>query len=245
MLLSCRLAYREVIHVLYAENTFHCSTGALLLYTERLLPRERTAAITSFVYHARAESLDEYAAEHLGLEKPGWSAYEVLLGRIPVAFPSLRRLTVIFPCRAGIGLLKVDEEEDGDVVGLNVAGGGHDAMRERITAPMDAIVAAFGPLLEVCFLLVDETAFDAHFGRSADDTQDQDQGQMNYLQGWWGEGSRPPKTRCKWRRLGDDDSEVGNAIGVGEEGVPGTGYWIRGVSSAENYTPEDRWGGFT
>jgi len=246
MLLSCRLAYREVAHVLYAENTLHVSTGALLLFTERLLPRERTAAVTSLIYHAKMETLGEYAAEHLGLEQRGWPVYEVLLRRIPLAFPSLRRLTVIFPCRDGRGLLKVVEGEGeyGFVGGDDESSNDH-AMRNRITAPMDAIVAAFGSSLQECVLLVDETAFDAHFSRTnQDDTLDQEQGQgqTDYLRGWWGVSTGVATTRCIWRRLGavdeEDDSGFSNAGGVDEQGTPGTGYWIRDVSQAENYMPE-------
>lgn len=224
--------------MLYAENTFHVSTGAVLLFTERLLARERTAAVRSLVFNARVESLTEYAAEHLGLEEPGWPAYEVLVGRIPVAFPSLRRLTVVFPCRAGRGLLKVVEGE---------GEGGGDVMRRRITAPMDGVVAAFGSSLEECLLIVDGTAFDAHFRGDGHDIQEQGQGErlMN------SPGDRvTDNARCMWRSVsdvvGEEDnvsvSEVGNVKGVGEGGLAGTGYWVRGAS--ENFTTREYHGVF-
>ncbi|KAJ9134403.1 hypothetical protein NKR19_g8673 [Coniochaeta hoffmannii] len=93
LLLACRSLYLEAVDVLYAENTFHISTGALLLFTPRLLSPTRSSSIASLVYTVTPESVLTYAGEHLGLE-PGLPAYRALISRIPVAFPGLRSLQI-------------------------------------------------------------------------------------------------------------------------------------------------------
>ncbi|KAK4122004.1 hypothetical protein N657DRAFT_647522 [Parathielavia appendiculata] len=150
LLLSCRLAYREAVGVLYGENTFHVATGALLLYTDRLLPPERAAAVTSLIVQVTEESVYDYAAEHLGIE-PGLRAYEALLLRLPRAFPSLARLLVVIQGslergRAGMNgwLSPLDR----------------DAMRDCLLSSMDAAVGGFRKPLVEGVLAMRYTAFD-------------------------------------------------------------------------------------
>ncbi|KAB5522076.1 hypothetical protein GE09DRAFT_500333 [Coniochaeta sp. 2T2.1] len=92
--LSCRLAYRETLPLIYITNTIHINTGALLLHTEKLLRPEMSSTIRSLVYQVTLESVLTYSEKHLGLTK-GVLAYTALLTRIPKAFPGLKELRIL------------------------------------------------------------------------------------------------------------------------------------------------------
>ncbi|KAK4156062.1 hypothetical protein C8A00DRAFT_31112 [Chaetomidium leptoderma] len=149
LLRSCRLAYREAIEVLYADNTFHVCTGALLLYTPRLLP-PAARAVTSLIFQVTEESVWMYADEHLGIEK-GLPAYEVLLRRLPVAFPSLVRLLVVVQGSLWRG-------RPGG--GAELSPVYRDAVKDCLLSSMDGAVAGFRRPLVDCVLAMRESAFD-------------------------------------------------------------------------------------
>lgn len=150
MILSCRLAYREVVDVLYGKNTFHVSTGSVVLYTESLLPTERASTVTRLVYQVTEESVWLYAHEHLGIVE-GFPAYKMLIGRVPTAFPGLMKLEVVVQGslergRAG-GRTEFAPLDVGDV-------------RDCLLSAMDAAVVKFGRPLKECALAMRHRAFD-------------------------------------------------------------------------------------
>lgn len=151
LLLCCRLAYREAVAVLYAENTFHISTGALILLTDWLLPPARSAAVASLVYTLTEETAWLYAADHLGMV-PGPPAYEALLSRIPAAFPSLRTLLVVVQGSLNWGRF------------WRARVGSHPPSRDRIKncllSSMDSAVAGFSKPLVEGVLAMGYPAFD-------------------------------------------------------------------------------------
>ncbi|KAK4033677.1 hypothetical protein C8A01DRAFT_49790 [Parachaetomium inaequale] len=151
LLLACRLAYREVVEVLYGENTFHVGTGAVVLYTDRLLPRERARAVRRLVYRVTEESVWGYAEEHLGIA-PGLEAYGVLLGRVPRAFPGLVELVVVVQGALEMGRVHWGRGRRD----LLEAG----ATRHCLLGAMDAVVRGFGGRLGECVLAMRHTAFD-------------------------------------------------------------------------------------
>ena len=145
LLLTCRQTYREVAPVLYGANTLHISTGALVLYTERLVPAARAREIRRLVYRLSEESAWTHAREELGIE-PGPEAYRVLLGRVPEAFPGLRGLEVVV-----IGLLHIGVE------GVSIEGA---VMRGCVLEGMDGVVRRFGGELRECVLVLGAVAYD-------------------------------------------------------------------------------------
>ncbi|KAL2261061.1 hypothetical protein VTK26DRAFT_4749 [Humicola hyalothermophila] len=150
LMLCCRLAYREVVDVLYRENTLHVSTGSIVLYTESLMPPERAGAVTSLIYRVTEESVWDYAHEHLGIVG-GLPAYKTLIGRVPIAFPGLMKLEVIVQ-----GSLETGRASWRDyLVPLDA-----EAVKDCLLSAMDAAVARFGRPLAGCVLAMRHTAFD-------------------------------------------------------------------------------------
>ncbi|KAH8904985.1 hypothetical protein BR93DRAFT_881040 [Coniochaeta sp. PMI_546] len=154
LLLCCRLAYREAVQILYAENTFHTNTGALLLFTDRLLPPERSSAITSLIYHVTSESVLTYAEEHLDLH-PGMPAYMTLLSRIPKAFPGLKRLQLIIDGMIVRGLWPGLRE-----LQVSLPLEAQSRMNNMLLTPVDLVVTLYQGRLEECVLIMDHRAFD-------------------------------------------------------------------------------------
>ncbi|KAK4143111.1 uncharacterized protein C8A04DRAFT_12616 [Dichotomopilus funicola] len=157
LMMSCRTVYREVVDIVYAENTFHIGTGALVLYTEKLLVRERAAAVRSLVVRLTLKTVWDYADEHLGIDL-GLLAYEKLIGRIPDGFPGLRRLVV---CVEG-------KLERGSVVlrGSYVTRAELDpeTTRDYLLGSMDGVVKRYGVQLGECVLMMGEDGFDRVMG---------------------------------------------------------------------------------
>jgi hypothetical protein len=200
LLLCCRLGYREAVEVLYGENTFHISTGALLLYTDRLLPVERSSSITSLIYYLTPESMWYYARTHLGLE-PGNAAISALLSRIPIAFPSLKRLQVVLPSGMSMAVLLEGER----IRGIPVAPHDNDCLRPHILSHIDNLVGAFRHTLEECsvIVMIDEETFD--YVAAGDDQIAETV-------------ESPTGARAQyWRRIPDAD----------RDGAVNTGYWVR------------------
>ncbi|OIW34317.1 hypothetical protein CONLIGDRAFT_626347 [Coniochaeta ligniaria NRRL 30616] len=178
LLLCCRLAYREAVQILYAENTFHTNTGALLLFTDRLLPPERSGAITSLIYQVTPESVLTYSEEHLGLQ-PGMQAVMTLLSRIPKAFPGLKRLHIVID----------------DIVVRGVWPGLRDLqlpmpfetqsrVNNMLLSPADLVVTLYQGRLKEFVLIMDHRAFDrlvADQSAAADRVESVD---GKYLQFW-------------------------------------------------------------
>lgn len=149
LLLACRLTYREAVQVLYAENTFHINTGALILFTDRLLPPSRSRAIASLIYHVTQESVLTYSKEHLGVE-PGVPAYEALISRIPAAFPGLKSLQIVIANpRLVDGMFRTAQHEP--------LGAGHDRILpiDTFLVPVDTIVSAYAGQLKECVVILD------------------------------------------------------------------------------------------
>ncbi|KAH6624118.1 hypothetical protein B0J18DRAFT_168535 [Chaetomium sp. MPI-SDFR-AT-0129] len=157
LMMCCRTVYREVVDIVYAENTFHIGTGALVLYTEKLLVRERAAVIRSLVVRLTLKTAWDYADEHLGIDL-GLLAYEKVIGRIPDGFPGLRRLIV---CVEG-------KLERGSVVlrGSYVTRAELDPQttRDYLLGSMDGVVKRYGGQLGECVLMMGEDGFDRVMG---------------------------------------------------------------------------------
>ncbi len=135
--------------MLYGANTLHVSTGALVLYTERLIPAARAREVRRLVYRLTEESAWTHAREELGIEA-GPEAYRVLLGRVPEAFPGLRGLEVVV-----VGLLHVGVE------GVSVEGA---VMRGCVLEGMDGVVRRFEGELRECVLVLGAVAYDRLMG---------------------------------------------------------------------------------
>ncbi len=192
LLLSCRQAYREVCPVLYGHNTFHISTGALVLYTHRLLPVERAAMVRRLVFRVIDRSAWEYAAEHLGIE-PGMGAYRALIGRVPDAFPGLRAVEVVVT-----GLLRVQT-----VSGVAVETG---EMRACVLEAMDGVVRAYeGRLGREAVLALGAAAFDRFMAGERDEAEEV----VEEENGMWMQFWRPVTDEMGYwvRRVADESAD--------------------------------------
>ncbi|KAK1774832.1 hypothetical protein QBC45DRAFT_423935 [Copromyces sp. CBS 386.78] len=165
LLLTCRQVYREAVEVLYARNTFYINTGATVLYTERLLVPESAAMVTSLVFTVTTNTVSIFAQEQLKL-KPGWEAYAALMGRIPVAFPGLRKLQVIALAarRAGArwewptnNILDVIEAPPEDRTA-------NEAVKNKLLGYMDDTVMAYRGQLRETSLVFERDVFDKYVG---------------------------------------------------------------------------------
>lgn len=181
LLLCCRLAYREAVQVLYAENTFHITTGALLLYTDRLLPPERSGAVTSLIYQVTQGSTWDYAASQLKI-RPGLPAYEALLLRIPKAFPSLVKLLVVI--RTPLDLKQVWE-------GFGQTPPNRVTIKDCLLSSMDVAVGGFRRPLVECVLAMGHRAFDRLLGTERADAEKVESREGMWLQFW-----RPLSITC-------------------------------------------------
>lgn len=152
LLRACRAAYREAAAVLYATNTFHVGSGALLLYTPRLLPAERAGAVRRAVVSVTEANVWDYAQEHLGIEG-GLAAYAALIGRVRLAFPGLVGLEVVVKGALARGRVGGERGELGALDGGEVRG--------CLLGAMDGVVAGYGGRLgEDCVLTMGVEAFD-------------------------------------------------------------------------------------
>ncbi|KAK3948096.1 hypothetical protein QBC32DRAFT_373820 [Pseudoneurospora amorphoporcata] len=165
LLLTCRQVYWEAVEVLYVRNTFYINTGATVLYTERLLVPESAAMVTSLVFTVTTNTVSIFAQEHLKL-KPGWEAYAALMGRIPVAFPGLRKLQVIALAarRAGArwewptnNILDVIEAPPEDRTA-------NEAVKNKLLGYMDDTVMAYRGQLREASLVFERDVFDKYVG---------------------------------------------------------------------------------
>ncbi|KAK4165604.1 hypothetical protein QBC43DRAFT_315516 [Cladorrhinum sp. PSN259] len=204
-LLCCRLAYREAVQVIYAENTFHITAGALLLYNSSLLPVERSSAITSLVYTCTVETVWDHAPEHLRLKR-GVHAYRTLLARIPVAFPSLKKFQFVLTNNATLRILRGQS--------LAVVPPVQDTpLKETLLRPFDTTVAAFGQRLEECVFIMNHGS-----SSTVRDEISEVAEKSEHLEGKWVQYWRPIVSD----RAGEVEDEEVNA-----------GYWIRIVSLAD------------
>ncbi|KAK3320591.1 hypothetical protein B0T19DRAFT_444424 [Cercophora scortea] len=151
LMLACRQLYREVGPLLYGINTFHIVTGSVLLYAPRLLRPSWTAQVTSLIFAATAESIEDYAREHLRIE-PGWPAYVRLLEALPRAFPGLRSLEVIALATQRLLFLRYPEAPGG-FNPLWVLGG-------ALLGPMDGLVRGYGGQLRECSFALEWAVFE-------------------------------------------------------------------------------------
>ncbi|KAH6838488.1 hypothetical protein B0I37DRAFT_239679 [Chaetomium sp. MPI-CAGE-AT-0009] len=175
LLCACRLAYREVVDVLYAANTFHVGTGSVVLYTPRLLPAERTGVMRRLVYRVTEESVWDYAEDHLGIE-PGLPAYRVLLGRLPRAFPALVELMVLVEGALDRGHVHWGRGEREPL--------DPGAVRECLLEAMDGVVKEFGSQLGECVLAMGHAAFDRVLGEEIAAAETVEVNQGMWLQFW-------------------------------------------------------------
>jgi hypothetical protein len=216
LLLCCRLAYREVVEVLYAENTFHVSTGALVLYTDRLLPRERAGAVASLVYQVTEESVWDYAAEHLGIES-GLPAYKALLARVPVAFPSLARLMVVVQGQ----LSRRRVRTGGEFVALE-----GDDIKTCLLSSMDAVVRGFRRPLVECTLAMGHAAFERMMDEERADAETVESQQAMWLQFWRpvsvsvAPGGKALDNTGYWVRRVSPEQRTGSELGLDYNGLP-------------------------
>ncbi|CCC14338.1 hypothetical protein SMACR_08925 [Sordaria macrospora] len=165
LLLTCRQVYRESVEVLYARNTFYINTGATVLYTERLLVPKSAAMVTSLVFTITTNTVSIFAREQLKLN-PGWEAYAALMGRLPVAFPGLRKLQIIplAARRAGArwewpanNILDVIEAPPEDRTA-------NEAVKNKLLGYMDDTVMAYGGQLREASLVFERDIFDKYVG---------------------------------------------------------------------------------
>ncbi|KAL2165898.1 hypothetical protein VTG60DRAFT_3616 [Thermothelomyces hinnuleus] len=225
LLRACRLTYRECVGLVYGENVVHVGSGALLLHTEALLPRERAASVRALVVRVAEEAAWDYADEHLGL-RPGLDAYHAMLGRLPRAFPGLRALTVALHGSLRRGRVRWRQGERDPLDPAQV--------RHCLLETMDAVVRGYNnsnnnnnnnnnnhagaPALAECVLALAHDAFDRVMGgdrAAADKVQESKEGSSSsaWVQFW-----RP----------------VTVAPGaLGGEATLETGYWVRRVSPWE------------
>ncbi|KXX76911.1 hypothetical protein MMYC01_207517 [Madurella mycetomatis] len=174
LLLCCRLAYCEAVEVLYAENTFHITTGALVLYTDRLLPPERSGAVTSLIYQVTQGSTWDYATSQLKIT-PGLPAYEALLLRIPKAFPSLVRLLVVIQA-------PLDRKQVWEGFGHNPPN--RDSIKDCLLSSMDTVVGGFGKPLVEYVLAMGQRAFDRLMKKERADAEIVESREDIWLQFW-------------------------------------------------------------
>lgn len=167
LLLSCRMAYREGIDILYGNNTFHITSGALLLYTPLLLPAARSAAVTSLIYSVKSETVELYAKEHLALQ-PGLSAYEQLILRIAPAFPSLKKLSVAIPSAVAGEFWRRCNAGEQHIVATPHFAQWQEFLTSFLLRPMDRIVESFEVPLEECVYLVESQMFVVLVGTAGD-----------------------------------------------------------------------------
>ncbi|KAK3991447.1 hypothetical protein QBC44DRAFT_341039 [Cladorrhinum sp. PSN332] len=178
LLLCCRLAYREAVQVVYAENTFHITAGALLLYNSSLLPVERSSAVTSLVYTCTVETVWDYAPEHLRVKR-GVHAYRALVAGIPIAFPSLKRLQLVLKNDANLRIIR------GQSLAVPPPIVRDTPTKEILLQPLDAAVAAFQQRLD-CALIMSQSS-----GSSLRDEIAEAAEKSESLEGKWEQFWRP------------------------------------------------------
>ncbi|KAK3375682.1 hypothetical protein B0T24DRAFT_205264 [Lasiosphaeria ovina] len=155
LLLACRATYREAASVLYGPaNTFHVSSGALLLRTPALLAPPRAAQLARLVLALTHESVAQFAAAHLGLV-PGWPAFVALLAAVPKALPGLRSLQVLGLAAPGTALAW--RAGEGEFAELD----GEGELARAFLGPVDALVRAFAGQLRECVFVLESYVFDA------------------------------------------------------------------------------------
>ncbi|KAL1841848.1 hypothetical protein VTJ49DRAFT_6525 [Mycothermus thermophilus] len=221
LLRSCRRAYREALPVLYGENTFHVGSGAVVLFAERLLSPAGRACVTRLVLTVSEETVWMYAEEHLGV-KPGLGVYELVVGKVPAAFPGLQRLMVV---AYGPLFRREFVQLGGHDLHVPVVQGDEDAkrgvVRDALFAAMNAAVAGFARPLVHAMLVVRLDAFDRLM--------------LDEMPGAAGAEVREGQWRQFWRPLGEDRSD-----GARES----RGYWVRGVDeerAASIWNPIPGW----
>jgi hypothetical protein len=197
LLCCCRMAYREVVEVLYAENRFHVINGALVLYTSVLLPGVRAAAVRSLVLQITEETVWDYAKEHLGIER-GLGVYRALLERVPDAFPGLTRLMVVAQ-----GSLVERRWADGRMERVEPPSE-EPVVKDCLLASMDAAVKGFRRPMRKCVLAMRHRAFDRVMAEERAAAENVEAREDRWLQFW------RPLSVAPWR---------GEAFE--------TGYWVR------------------
>lgn len=165
LLLTCRQVYREAVEVLYGRNTFYMNTGATVLYTERLLVPESAAMVTSLVFTITTNTVSVFAQEQLKL-KPGWEAYETIMGRIPVAFPGLRKLQIIALAarRAGVDWMRQTNNIPDIIEAPPEDRTANEAVKEKLLGYMDDTVMAYRGQLRESSLVLEKDVFDRYVG---------------------------------------------------------------------------------
>ncbi|KAK1249333.1 hypothetical protein MKX07_002849 [Trichoderma sp. CBMAI-0711] len=134
-LCSCRQAYMEGIDVLYATNTFHTASKAMILSLPSILLPQRLASIAS------VELLWDFApfpSIHPEVVKPPLSdmaSFRLFLDAVPATFPAARKLHIslqgrLYPTRTVNGLTRWDSSLD---------------RTDEILRPVDELVARLGP----------------------------------------------------------------------------------------------------
>lgn len=213
LLLTCRQVYREAVEVLYARNTFYINTGAIVLYTNRLLVPESAAMVTSLVFTITTNTCVIFAKEQLGL-KPGWDAYAALLRRIPVAFPGLRKLQVIALTarRVMVGwrwpnnnMFDIIEAPPNDRTA-------NEEVKNKLLGYMDDAVKAYGGQLRECSIVFEKDVFDKYMGgdfAAAERTESQED--TDFRQFW----RHLPMTEKDW-----DVSKLEDRCGYWVQRVP-------------------------
>lgn len=205
LLLCCRLAYREAVEMLYAKNTFHLTTGAPLLFTERLLPAERSSAVTSLIIQVTRKALWTFSAEELGLQ-PGIPSHMTLLSRIPRAFPGLKTLQLVVDYTTVMGLWPSLQDPQHLPLYLEE----ESRVRNMLLSPVDLIVTIYQGRLQECVLMMDHNSFDRLMaGESAIADR------VESLDGLYSQF---------WRRVAVPG--LGRAVDKG--------YWVRRVAEEEN-----------
>ncbi|KAK4221480.1 hypothetical protein QBC38DRAFT_126015 [Podospora fimiseda] len=147
MLLSCRLGYREVVQVIYAENTFHVTAGAVVLYNQELMPVERSREVRKLIYKCTVETVWDYAVEHLRVKR-GVHAYRALMGGLARNFPGLRELEVVLMGDAALRIVR------GQGVAVTPSEVVRD-VKEVLLGPVDEMVRGFGQKVD-CVLVMSE-----------------------------------------------------------------------------------------
>ncbi|KAL2267729.1 hypothetical protein VTJ83DRAFT_5006 [Remersonia thermophila] len=246
LLRCCRRAYREALPVLYGANAFHVASGAVVLFAERLLSPAGRACVTRLVLTVAEETVWMYAEEHLGLP-PGLGVYEAVVGKVPAAFPGLRRLMVV----AHGTLLRRELVQLGGrhLHALVLQGDEEDpkrgVVREALFAAMDAAVAGFARPLAHAMLVIGLPAFDRLMLEEMAQAAEAEVREGQWRQFWrpLGEGTcrsdddgNNNNNDNKNDNSNNDNNNNNNgndnntAVAAGES----RGYWVRGVPKVHN-----------
>ncbi|KAK3368796.1 hypothetical protein B0H63DRAFT_489187 [Podospora didyma] len=218
MMLSCRRLYREVSAFLYGENTFHITTGVMILYTDRLLAPSLAAQIRSLVYGLSSQSVETYAREHLAIE-PGWSAYRAILGAIPKAFPGLIKLELVALAagRADVSW-RYPDAPAWDRGGEHSEIHGVDGLKRALFRPMDDLVRAYRGQLRECAFVMEQVVFNSLVLNDLTEPTARTESRSDWVQ--------------FWRRLDSVACDLGeNNVTAEEE----EGYWVRRIVSRTEF----------